>query len=148
MILPNSYKAGVVRETLSNGTPILFFPEEVDRAYSPRDEERPIRFWKQFAERIEAAHLRPLILFIPNKYTIYYPLLRDPARGQPQGQRYLRNLEERLKQIGIPVINLTDQYMRAAAHAYQQGRYIYWLDDTHWNSEGIEIAATEILKMR
>ncbi len=46
------------------------------------------------------------------------------------------------------MINLTDDYMRAAASDFQQGRYIYWLDDTHWNAEGIEIAAKAILKER
>jgi hypothetical protein len=148
VILPNSYKTGVVRETLSDGTPILFFPEEVDQAYLPRDEETPIRFWTQFAEKIQASHLKLVILFVPDKYTIYYPLLREPVRGQPQGQRYLRNLEGKLKQVGIPVINLTDEYMRAAASEFQQGRYIYWLDDTHWNAQGIEIAAKAILKER
>jgi hypothetical protein len=148
VILPNPYKTGVVRETLSNGTPILFFPEEVDRAYSTRDEESPIRFWTQLAERIKAANLKFVVLFVPDKYTIYYPLLRKPARGQPQGQRYLSDLEGRLKQVGIPVINLTDEFMRTAASEFQQGRYIYWLDDTHWNSEGIEIAAKAILRER
>ncbi len=101
VILPNPYKTGVVRETLSNGTPILFYPEEVDQAYSPRDEESPIRFWTQLAERFQAAHLKLVIFLIPDKYTIYYPLLREPARGQPQGQRYLRNLEGKLRKLGF-----------------------------------------------
>jgi len=36
--------------------------------------------------------------------------------------------------------------MRDAASEYQRGRYIYWLDDTHWNAEGIEIAASAIAR--
>ena len=75
-------------------------------------------------------------------------MLREPARGLPQGSRYLMALERRLEQEGIPVINLTDEYMQAAAREFQQGRYIYWLDDTHWNAEGIEIAAKAILRQR
>jgi hypothetical protein len=31
---------------------------------------------------------------------------------------------------------------------FQQGRYIYWLDDTHWNAEEIQIAANAIVRTR
>jgi hypothetical protein len=148
VILPNAYKTGVVRETLSNGSPILFYPEEVDSEYATRDVEGPIQYWKQLSDKLAEAHLKFVLLMVPNKYTIYYPMLRDPARGQPQGSRYLKALESRLGQEGIPVINLTDEYMQSAAREFPQGRYIYWLDDTHWNAEGIEIAAKAILKER
>ena len=148
VILPNAYKTGVVRETLSNGSPILFYPEEVDSEYATRDVDGPIQYWKQLSDKLAEAHLKFVLLMVPNKYTIYYPMLREPARGQPQGARYLKALESRLGQEGIPVINLTDEYMEAAAREFQQGRYIYWLDDTHWNAEGIEIAAKAILKKR
>jgi len=147
-ILPNAYKTGVVHETLSNGMPILFYPEEVDSEYKTRDEETPIKYWKELSDKLAEKHLKMVLLMVPNKYTIYYPLLREPDRGQPHGKQYLSNLEAKLNQIGIPVINLTDEYMQAAASEYQQGRYIYWLDDTHWNSEGIEIAAKAILRKR
>jgi hypothetical protein len=146
VVLPNPYKEAVVRETLSDGTPILFYPGEVTSAYATRDVEGPIRYWKQLSDELAKADLRLVLLLVPNKYTIYYPMLRAPARGQPQGSRYLNSLEGLLRQEGIPVINLTDEYMREAASEYQQGRYIYWLDDTHWNAEGIRIAASAIVR--
>jgi hypothetical protein len=148
VVLPNPYKEAVVRETLSDGTPILFYPGEVTSAYITRDVEGPIRYWKQLSDELAKADLKLVLLLVPNKYTIYYPMLRAPARGQPQGSRYLNNLEGRLRQEGIPVINLTDEYMRDAPSEFKQGRYIYWLDDTHWNAEGIRIAASAIVRNR
>lgn len=148
VILPNAYKTAVVRETLSNGSSILFYPEEVDSEYATRDVHRPIQYWKQLSDKLAEANLKFILLLVPNKYTIYYPMLREPARGVPQGSRYLMALERRLGKEGIPVINLTDEYMQAAAREFKQGRYIYWLDDTHWNAEGIEIAAKAILRQR
>jgi hypothetical protein len=148
VILPNPYKEAVVRETLNNGAPILFYPGEVTSAYVARDVEGPIRYWRQLADELSKADLKFVLLLVPNKYTIYYPMLRTPSRGQPQGARYLKSLEGRLRQEGIPVINLTEEFMRDAASEYQQGRYIYWLDDTHWNAEGIEIAARAIIGNR
>jgi hypothetical protein len=148
VVLPNPYKDAVVRETLTNGTPILFFGEEVSTAYAVRDVDGPIRNWKQLSDELAKAHLNLVLLLVPNKYTIYYPMLRAPVRGQPQGSHYLSALEGRLRQEGIPVINLTDEFMHDAASEFQHGRYIYWLDDTHWNSEGIEIAARAIMRNR
>jgi SGNH hydrolase-like domain, acetyltransferase AlgX len=148
VVLPNPYKEAVVRETLSDGTPILFYPGEVASAYAARDAEGPIQYWKQLSDELAKADLKLVLLLVPNKYTIYYPMLRAPARGQPQGSRYLNSLEGRLRLEGIPVINLTDEYMRAAVNEFRQGRYIYWLDDTHWNAEGIRIAASAIARNR
>jgi hypothetical protein len=148
VVLPNPYKEAVVRETLSDGTPILFYPGEVTRAYATRDVEGPSKYWKQLSDELAKADLKLVLLLVPNKYTVYYPMLRAPARGQPEGSRYLNSLEGRLRQEGVPVINLTDEYMREAASEYQQGRYIYWLDDTHWNAEGIRIAASAIARNR
>ena len=150
VLLPNSYKSGVVRETLSNGTPILFFPEEVDQAYAKRDEETPIVYWAQFAERMRAANLKLVVLFVPNKYTVYYPLLREPLHALPplENRQYLDHLEGRLAEKGIPAVNLKNEFTAAAEREYREGRYIYWLDDTHWNAEGIGIAAKAILDKR
>jgi len=146
VILPNPYKVGVVRETLLDGTPILFLPAEVESAYEFRDEDGPIKYWAQLSDKLKEAHLKFVVLLVPNKYTIYYSLLHEPARGEPQNRHYLSDLESRLRQEGIPVVNLTDVYMQAATSEFKRGRYLYWLDDTHWSATGIEIAAKAILK--
>jgi SGNH hydrolase-like domain, acetyltransferase AlgX len=148
VVLPNPYKEGVVRETLSNGTPILFYQVEVNIAYAARDVDGPIRNWKQLSDELAKSGLNFVLLLVPDKYTIYYPMLRAPARGKPQGSQYLSALEGRLRQEGIPVINLTAEFTRDAVSEFRQGRYIYWLDDTHWNAEGIKIAASAIVRNR
>jgi hypothetical protein len=44
---------------------------------------------------------------------------------------------------GETVVSVLQQ---RAAEALEQGRTIYWKDDTHWNPEGIRIAADAIAK--
>ena len=34
----------------------------------------------------------------------------------------------------------------AARTALADRRYIYWLDDTHWNREGVKVAAEEVVE--
>ena len=48
--------------------------------------------------------------------------------------------------LNVLPLGVRQEFMRDAASEYQQGRYIYWLDDTHWNAEGIEIAARAIAR--
>ncbi len=92
----------MVRETLRTAVPILFYPEEVKNEYAARDVDGPIQYWKQLSDELAEAHLKFVLLMVPNKYTIYYPMLREPARGQPQGSRYLKSLEAGSDKRGFP----------------------------------------------
>ena len=41
----------------------------------------------------------------------------------------------------IPVVNLSAPFRSQAEKLLASDDYIYWLDDTHWNREGIRTAA-------
>jgi hypothetical protein len=46
------------------------------------------------------------------------------------------------------VLNLTPEFRKQAEALLARGEYLYWLDDTHWNAEGIRVAAQEIAKSK
>ena len=50
---------------------------------------------------------------------------------------YLRNEYRKFK---IQVINLSEIFIQSASKYLAQDKYLYWRDDTHWNSIGINIA--------
>jgi hypothetical protein len=41
-------------------------------------------------------------------------------------------------------MNLTPKFSKQAASLLPQDEYLYWMDDTHWNGEGIREAAQAI----
>lgn len=84
-----------------------------------------------------------LIVFVPDKYRVYGPLLDDdPVQNLPQAQ--LAHLSKVAAELNIPLLDLTEA-MRARSRALlAQGEVTYWRDDTHWNPYGIEVAAREI----
>src|SRR5205807_1659054 len=77
---------------------------------------------------------------------------RPPARpdrpaqgpGPGAGADYLDRLEQDLRAAGIPVLNLTPLISAEAARDLRHDRYLYWLDDIHWNARGIALAAGAI----
>jgi hypothetical protein len=85
-----------------------------------------------------------LALLVPEKFAVYCPLLQDaPALPAPPVY-YLDRLEASLSGAGLTVVNLTSVFRASAAQALSEGRYLYWLDDTHWNESGIRIAAEQL----
>jgi len=52
-----------------------------------------------------------------------------------------------VREAQIPVVNLTETFRAQAAQDLASGRYLYWLDDTHWNARRIAIAASEIRRL-
>ncbi|HAZ13452.1 MAG: hypothetical protein A2X86_13060 [Bdellovibrionales bacterium GWA2_49_15] len=142
-ILPNVYAPNVFSRTLKNSDVFLFYPTEAPRYDKPVAALEYIR-----SMNLEAAKegLRILVVLIPNKYTVYSPLFQNLPAEKDQGGHYLDELESRLISDGTPVLNLTSIERKAAAQAYREDRYLYWPDDTHWNPEGIRVAAEAISK--
>lgn len=91
----------------------------------------------------------PIVVFIPSTVHIY-----APYSVLPSGARWLKirdaqissksNTETAvmrlLAQVGIRTISLTASFEEAA----NKGRFLYYDFDTHWNSEGREIAASYV----
>lgn len=100
-------------------------------------DEAQLRFaamFKDLHDRI--AH----IFFIPEKYRVYHSLLPG-AGGAALPNKQWDYLERSARQAGIPVTNLTGPLTGEARRLLPAGRYVYWRDDSHWNCDGVAVAA-------
>jgi hypothetical protein len=87
-----------------------------------------------------------LLVLIPTKYRVYYPFLDGASREplQTAVSDYVRELGARL---GIRTADLTDALVAEAGRLLERdGTFVYWKDDTHWNKQGIGVAAREVCR--
>ena len=86
-----------------------------------------------------------IFLPLPDKENIYQELLPEPVRPSEQ-PAFLEQLLVTLRDQGINTIDLYVPF-RTAAPAFLQSRRdhdsLYFLDDTHWNSQGVALAVEE-----
>jgi hypothetical protein len=141
VILPNSFADQVVRERLVNGDEILFLREQL-RLEKHHSVSKAVSYWQGMEARLAKYGLRQLVVLVPNHYSVYGPLTHRGA--VPRVDEYLEQLEAKLREAGIPVVNLARFIKRAAAEGLPSRSYIYWRDDTHWNGAGVELAAGAI----
>ncbi len=100
------------------------------------------RMYRFFQNRSDGFQL--IVLLVPNKSTVYEPLLLGREAQNRPGSDYLDRLERSLSSAGLPVVNLKNVFQAQAARELPSNSYLYWLDDTHWNGHGMRIAAEEI----
>jgi hypothetical protein len=77
---------------------------------------------------------------------VYGPLLADRETSRDNETTFFDRLERELVASNVPVVNLTAAMSREAAERALRDEYLYWRDDIHWNREGIQFAASEILR--
>ena len=84
-----------------------------------------------------------IVLFIPEKFRIYAPLLdQRPEAGLPHAQwNYLKKAADA---VGVHAVDLTAPLSIRATELLADGELLFWPDDTHWNHHGEDVAA-EIL---
>lgn len=94
--------------------------------------------------RSRLAEARPdLVVFIPDKFRIYGPLLDEqPEADLPHAQ--WDYLEAVTAELGVPSLDLTAELFERSRLLLESGLFTYWRDDTHWNRIGEQVAA-EIL---
>jgi hypothetical protein len=143
-ILPNTYADNVIRATLTNGDSMLFVTSKVNHVRSERDASAASWMWLR--SELHAVGLELFVVLIPSKYTVYGPLLAHRERARDNEMTFLDRLERELVASDVPVVNLTAALSREAADRARRHEYLYWRDDIHWNSEGIQFAASEILR--
>jgi PAS domain S-box-containing protein len=99
-----------------------------------------------FKNATEKRHIIPLLLYIPGATEIYaeYSTLESGGNWLRVRDSYIRtsgSKEEATQRVaakvGIQLISLAPAFKQAA----RQGKFLYYPFDTHWNSEGREIAA-------
>jgi hypothetical protein len=142
VILPNVHTKNVVRYSLRNHDELLFLRSELLSYVSP-----PPPLTRSLFESVNALRAeghKVLVILVPNKLTVYYPLLENGPPPTPEDHLYLNVLEGKLNAASIPAVNLTPALRRAAAEGLDRHALVYHSDDTHWNSEGIRVAAEAV----
>ena len=144
VLLPNSFAAFVIQETLRNGEPIVFLPAEFK---SPTDPHKAAQHWAAYfawySSELQKDGLDLVVLLVPNRTTIYAPLLAQPRDCSAAGAT-IRDFADALESAGVHAVSLESRYSQDAATLLDQRKYLYFLDDTHWNGIGTAVAADEI----
>lgn len=124
------------------GGPMLFYAEAL-AAQRWSDEVRDLpRLQEAFARLAGLARARgiePLIVLVPDKERVYAASLPAGVRASVRPS-VLPEVEARLRSAGIRVVNLLPAFESAAG----RGELLFWRDDTHWNPDGIRLAARTI----
>ena len=79
-----------------------------------------------------------MFLPLPNKETVYYD--KVPLDNQPD---YIYKLNSILKINGVIAVNTLELFNN---NKTKGSNYFYHLDDTHWNSKGVNLVADELIK--
>jgi hypothetical protein len=135
----------VVLRHLPDGQEMLFLPGEVAQASQQQVRDIAPDVWVWMQAELKKQNLDLLVVLLPNKYTVYGPLLRE--RIEPGPPYYLDRLETSLQRAGVPVLNLRPLLQAQAKTEWDRGRLIYWKDDSHWNRLGIDFVAEQIVKV-
>jgi hypothetical protein len=145
-LLPNSFASFVIQERLRNGEPIVFLPAEWK---SPSDPSAAAKRWAAYfawySAELGKHGLDLAVLLVPNRSTVYAPLLAQPP-DVSASRRTLRDFADALEDAGVSTVPLLNRYVHDAQILLDQRRYLYFLDDTHWNGEGTARAADETFK--
>lgn len=140
-ILPNVYRSRVVERRLQTGEPILFYPLDVEGFHTRRATGEAQAFLVELASALSSDGMTPIVLLAPSKYTVYYRLLAGDQPPPGDTVHPLAALEAGLRRRGIRALDLTERFQDQARRDLEQGTYLYWLDDTHWNANGVAVAA-------
>jgi len=122
----------------SEHRPISFLQGAAYQGKDSRDEvTRAAEVVKGYDELFRNSGIRFVFLPIPEKESMYYERL---GITKPL---FLERLTEELEARGVETVEL----QRAFERAFQKGMLLYRPDDTHWNENGVRIAA-ELLAER
>lgn len=148
ILLPNTFASFVIQERLRNGEPIVFLPAEWKSPSDPRKAaKRWAAYFAWYSAELRKDGLDLVVLLVPNRSTVYAPLLAQPPDVSASCAT-LEDFRDALQSAGVPTVPLLDRYVHDARILLDQKKYLYLLDDTHWNGDGIARAVDEIFKSR
>lgn len=138
-LMPNPYTANVVKRRLPDGREMLFQLDDVHDA-SADGPSLWARYFRVLHRELRARNFNLVVILVPSKYTVYQPLITGAAATN-KGTEF-----EQLQQLlpDIPVVNTTPILQSEAQDAFARGSLLYWPDDTHWNADGVRIAADQV----
>jgi hypothetical protein len=137
--MPNPYAVNVVRRLLPDGRPILFQRDDL-RDGVPDAPKLWARYFRVLNKELRKRNFRLIVILVPSKYTVYQPLIKDTPKTNKS--EAFEELQKRLTEM--PVVNATAALQQSAAEGIQDGRLLYWRDDTHWNPDGVRVAADQL----
>jgi SGNH hydrolase-like domain, acetyltransferase AlgX len=148
VLLPNSFAAFVIAEKLRNGERIVFLPAEfTSPGDAPKAANRWAAYFAWYAAELQKDGFDLVVLLVPNRTTIYAPLLARP-RDVSASRRTLEAFANALGSVAVCTVSLERRYTQDASMLLDEKKYLYFLDDTHWNGIGTAIASEEILNRR
>jgi hypothetical protein len=144
-LLPNIYSKKLLFEHLPDGETMLFLPSIVKPRPDSLIEDGAVYF-KWLNAQLARDGLTLVVLFVPRPVAIYGDLVSPPLPAEAWVAHY-RALQARLEAEGIAVVNPIEALRREARIRLSRSEYIYQLDDTHWNPQGIAVTVDEILRV-
>ena len=141
-ILPNRYSAAVAVRKAPNGQRLLFLADEVRRTLHPPGEKQiqaRAEYFTLYRDLLAKRQLDTYVILIPNKYTLYGPIL-DGIAPSP----YLARLQQALDAKGVRTINMLPQLQKLAADEVATGDYSFYREDHHWSPKGVRITAAAL----
>lgn len=140
----NPYRHTIEIRRLSNGDSMLFFSgEALARPLPPQAVAaiaETVAIYRTLHASLAAHGLRLAVILVPDRFALYAHLIDGSAwAGGPSP--YLETLDRELHAAGIPTVNVYPAMAEQVTREADAFRYLYWLDDTHWNGRGIAITA-------
>lgn len=130
---------------LQNHKEFLFLPVSVQNYRPVTSVQDDSEFFSGLRDILKSRGISLHVVLIPEKYSAYHQLLEKPMNPYvPDDQHYLTKVEEALKMLNVPVLNLLRPFQDLSREELSKGRYIYWPDDTHWSGEAIRKMSVEV----
>jgi alginate O-acetyltransferase complex protein AlgJ len=112
--------------------PPLFLQGVVANADIPAEKLNAVaQSIKKYSDFFTSKGIRFIFLPIPNKENIYYEYLGT------QKPVFLENLIKKLRELNVEVVDTQKAFDNSAMRSIS----LYHRDDTHWNAEGVKVAA-------
>ncbi len=115
--------------------PMLFYHESVDFFYNqpnPVEMSNTVEGLKNLFGDIESKGATPILLTIPEKFTVYHDLA-----GEKQENTFLTDLHSQLINNEIAIVSIYDALLKS-------DKIYYWPTDTHLNVDGYQLILNEL----
>jgi hypothetical protein len=137
----------VTTKTLRNGDEMLFYSPHTNFTGAARDPRPMIEHWAKTVEVLQRDNLKPIIFLVPEKFTVYGILTIAGPTNRTSKTSYLSAMEKGLRERGVVVVNLEPVFLNKSVADLACHKYLYRIDDRHWNPYGISVAAEAILPL-
>lgn len=134
--IKNQYGVG----TQSPINPKMFFLNGIKQVDNVNNINTSVNTIKSYKKYFDSLGIQFIFLPIPNKETVYYEEV--PFENQP---KYINMVCNELDKLKITNINSVSEFNRFRNN--HKNTLIYHLDDSHWNSKGINIIAKKIIQV-